>query len=29
MSRAAQQVDKIKSLWNEHLEVAKALHGLS
>ena len=29
MSSAAQQVEKIKSIWNEHLEVAKALHGLS
>lgn len=29
MSSTAQQVDKIKSIWNEHLEVAKELHGLS
>ena len=29
MSSAAQQVDKIKSIWNDHLEVAKALHELS
>jgi len=29
VSSAAQQVEKIKSIWNEHLEVAKALHGLS
>jgi D-sedoheptulose 7-phosphate isomerase len=29
VSSATQQVDKIESIWNEHLEVAKALHGLS
>jgi len=29
VSSAAQQVEKIKSIWNEHLEVAKALYGLS
>jgi D-sedoheptulose 7-phosphate isomerase len=29
MLSAVQQVDKIKSIWNEHLEVAKALRGLS
>ena len=29
VSSAAQQVAKIESIWNEHLEVAKALHGLS
>jgi D-sedoheptulose 7-phosphate isomerase len=29
VSTAAQQVDKIKSIWNEHLEVAKTLPGLS
>ncbi len=29
MSSAAQQLEKIKSIWNEHLEVAKTLHGLS
>lgn len=29
MSGARQQVDRIKSIWNEHLEVAKALHQLS
>ena len=29
MSSATQQVYKIKSIWNEHLEVAKALHRLA
>jgi len=29
VSSKAQQVEKIKSIWNEHLEVAKGLHGLS
>lgn len=29
MLSATQQIDRIKSIWNEHLEVAKALHGLS
>lgn len=29
MSSAAEQIDKIKAIWNEHLEVAKALHRLS
>jgi len=29
VSSAAEQVSKIESIWNEHLEVAKALHGLS
>jgi D-sedoheptulose 7-phosphate isomerase len=29
VSGATQQVDKIKSIWNEHLEVAKALHRLA
>jgi D-sedoheptulose 7-phosphate isomerase len=29
VSSAAQQVEKINSIWNEHLEVAKVLHGLS
>src|SRR5260370_4462925 len=29
VSGAAQQVDRIKSIWNEHLEVAKTLYQLS
>ncbi|HKW34953.1 MAG TPA: D-sedoheptulose 7-phosphate isomerase [Candidatus Acidoferrum sp.] len=29
MSSGAQQLNKIQSIWNEHLEVAKALHELS
>lgn len=29
MSSVAQQVEKINTIWNEHLEIAKALYGLS
>ena len=29
MSSAAKQADKINSIWNEHLEIAKALHELT